>query len=198
MSENQSETSISEPTSVPTATQDPTPEPSIPPNTFEQVDVPPEAPESQREAESAVPVNNDISEIKPAEPTLEQTAPADAKAMADRQTENTSVNEPVSVASQPPTAQLLVFEPFDSTHDKPLAKQSLLVKAREAIQFRKRKKLEKIMGMFLKQSKISNDEVEKLLHVSDATATRYLETLEKEGKIRQVGKTGHGVTYVKI
>jgi predicted HTH transcriptional regulator len=34
--------------------------------------------------------------------------------------------------------------------------------------------------------------------VSDATATRYLEILEKENKIKQTGKTGKGVTYTKI
>ena len=44
---------------------------------------------------------------------------------------------------------------------------------------------------------IGDDEVEKLLHVSDATATRYLSELEKEGKIKQVGKTGKAVTYIK-
>ncbi|MDO8553056.1 MAG: hypothetical protein Q7S01_06080 [bacterium] len=38
----------------------------------------------------------------------------------------------------------------------------------------------------------------KLLHVSDATATRYLTALEKDGKIKQVGKTGMGVVYTKI
>ena len=48
------------------------------------------------------------------------------------------------------------------------------------------------------KTKITNDEVEKLLHVSDATATRYLSALEKENKIKQVGKTGHGVVYSKI
>jgi len=39
--------------------------------------------------------------------------------------------------------------------------------------------------------------VENLLLVSDATATRYLDELEKEGKIKQVGKTGKGVFYEK-
>ncbi len=42
---------------------------------------------------------------------------------------------------------------------------------------------------------ISNEDVEFILGVSDATATRYLDELEKEGKIVQVGKTGSGVTY---
>jgi Fic family protein len=74
----------------------------------------------------------------------------------------------------------------------------LLEKAKNAIQFRKRKKLDKVMAMFLKQSKITNDEVEKFLHVSDATATRYLSQLEKENRIKQTGKTGHSVFYSKI
>lgn len=75
--------------------------------------------------------------------------------------------------------------------------RELLTRAREAIQFRKRKKLEKIMSLFLKKSEITNDEVEKLLHVSDATATRYLSQLEKEGRIRQTG-TAKGSVYSRI
>jgi predicted HTH transcriptional regulator len=80
---------------------------------------------------------------------------------------------------------------------KSLARE-LLVKARNMIQFRKRKKLDKIMTLFLKKQKIINDEVEKFMHVSDATATRYLSQLEKEGKIKQTGKTGKSVFYSKI
>ncbi len=80
---------------------------------------------------------------------------------------------------------------------KNLARE-LLVKARNMIQFRKRKKLEKVMTLFLKKQKITNDEVEKFMHVSDATATRYLSQLEKENKIKQTGKTGKSVFYSKI
>lgn len=47
------------------------------------------------------------------------------------------------------------------------------------------------------KGKITNDEVEKLLHVSDATATRYLSLLEREGTIKQFGKIGAGVVYGK-
>lgn len=76
--------------------------------------------------------------------------------------------------------------------------RSLLEKARNAIQSRKRKKLDRILNMFTNKSKITNDEVEKFLHVSDATATRYLEILEKENKIKQSGKTGKAVFYQKV
>ena len=69
--------------------------------------------------------------------------------------------------------------------------------ARATIQLRREKKLLKIMTLFAKQTAVTNDEVEKLLHVSDATATRYLSELEKRGKLKQVGTTGRGVSYVK-
>jgi predicted HTH transcriptional regulator len=86
--------------------------------------------------------------------------------------------------------------------NKPIKTQSfirgLLEKAKLAIQNRKRKKLDKIMSMFLKQASITNDEVEKYLHVSDATATRYLSILVKEEKIKQNGKTGKSVFYILV
>jgi len=47
-------------------------------------------------------------------------------------------------------------------------------------------------------SKFANADVESLLSVSDATATRYLDELEKEDKIKQVGKTGKHVHYEKV
>lgn len=54
-----------------------------------------------------------------------------------------------------------------------------------------------IMEAFATKERLTNNEVEKLLHVSDATATRYLDDLEKEGKVRQVGETGAHVYYEK-
>lgn len=45
---------------------------------------------------------------------------------------------------------------------------------------------------------VTNDDVENLLGVSDSSATRYLEELEKEGLIRQVGTTGAGVRYERV
>jgi predicted HTH transcriptional regulator len=54
------------------------------------------------------------------------------------------------------------------------------------------------MTLFLKKQKITNQDVGDFLHVSDATATRYLDVLEKENKIKQVGKTGHAVSYSRI
>lgn len=81
--------------------------------------------------------------------------------------------------------------------------RQLFAKAKATIFTRKQKKLDAIMRLLDTRStysgragRVTNDEVEKLLHVSDATATRYLAQLEKEGRVVQVGK-GAGAYYVK-
>ncbi|MFA6529022.1 MAG: winged helix-turn-helix transcriptional regulator [Candidatus Gracilibacteria bacterium] len=73
---------------------------------------------------------------------------------------------------------------------------SLLAQAREKLQFRKRKKLDRILAEITKKGKITNDEVEKLLHISDKTAERYLSQLVKEQKIKTNGKKGKAIEYL--
>ena len=148
--------------------------------------MPPEALESPQNTESAVPVNND--NLTQNEPEAVRTESGEALEIHENQ------GSPVS---QSQTAQTPVNEPLENKSKSSFARE-LLITARNAIQFRKRKKLDRVMSLFLKQSKITNDEVEKFLHVSDATATRYLSILEKEGKIKQNGKTGHMVSYSRI
>ena len=59
------------------------------------------------------------------------------------------------------------------------------------------KKKKRISEFFEKKKEVANDDIEKLLGVSDATVTRYLEELEQEGKIRQVGDIGRGIHYIE-
>ena len=47
-----------------------------------------------------------------------------------------------------------------------------------------------------KKKGVNNNDIEKLLDVSDGTANKYLNELEKEEKIEQVGVSGRGVYYV--
>ena len=117
------------------------------------------------------------------------SAPDSAKATPGTQDKPTP--EPPSAAASAPAPVVMQTGIFHTARE-------FLGKARIAIQDRKRKKRDKIMHALTTKTKITNDEVEKLLHVSDATATRYLSALEKEGKIKQSGKTGHGVVYSKI
>ena len=57
------------------------------------------------------------------------------------------------------------------------------------------KNKEKILAFFQTNETVTNSDIEKMLGVSDATATRYLSELERDGKIEQIGKTGRGVEY---
>lgn len=64
----------------------------------------------------------------------------------------------------------------------------------EAIK-QKQENLNQILNLLTQKTEVSNNDVETLLKVSDATAERYLQELEKAGKIRQVGSDGRGVIY---
>lgn len=57
---------------------------------------------------------------------------------------------------------------------------------------------EKILAYLAGRTEVSNNDIENLLSVSNATAERYLDELEKEGKLLQIGKTGRSVYYKKL
>jgi len=159
--------------------------PENPINTITNIETPvynPESPTAQ------IPVNEPLAsepEIKP-EPKAEEV-----------KSEPVSESKPIPEPEQPKPIPEVIPAVVIISKSKSLARE-LLVKARNMIQFRKRKKLDKVMTLFAKQTKITNDEVEKFMHISDATATRYLSQLEKEGKIKQTGKTGKSVFYSKL
>jgi len=183
----------------------------LPMNTMgsEPSNMPLEAPES--------PINTDIPvSLKDANEAInEPNAPSENEGItageataepvpANTQSSGEAKSEPVQ-ATESSTAQIPVNEPLPVITPSPdfakatTGKQKDLWKRfLDKVQIGKRKKLDKIMTLFSTKSQITNDEVEKFLHVSDATAERYLNILEKENKIRQVGKTGHAVSYIKI
>ena len=151
--------------------------------------MPYEAPENPPKLVDILPNKYDNEAVIPAE-SQEEKAPE----INELQPSNIPIPVKSSnFSSGEQTAQMVGNEPIVSRSFI----QGLLEKAKVAIQSRKRKKLDHIMSLFAKQTNITNDEVEKYLHVSDATATRYLNILETEGKIKQEGKTGKSVFYTK-
>jgi len=60
---------------------------------------------------------------------------------------------------------------------------------------KRRENLDKIMALAAKQPRITNDDVQKALGISDATATRYLGYLVDLGKLVKVGERGQQVYY---
>lgn len=75
-----------------------------------------------------------------------------------------------------------------------IARQSKngLISEQEA---RKAENKKKILAFVQEHGKIQNNDVEKLAGVSNATAERYLDELEKEGKLTQHGTIGQNVFY---
>lgn len=59
----------------------------------------------------------------------------------------------------------------------------------------KQARIDKVLAEVQAKGGITNDEVQAMLGVSDATAERYLEELERSGKIAQIGKSGRTVSY---
>jgi len=139
-----------------------------------------------------VSVETSTSEAKPAELILAQ-----AKAVMGTQVPVSQAVTPEPQSGEntvgvivPPVA--VVVSPQEN---KKSFSFSLLAKAREKIQWRKRKKLDRILAEVTEKGKITNDEVEKLLHISDKTAERYLSQLVKEQKIKTNGKKGKAIEY---
>jgi len=210
---NTTQNKDSEKNSIPTSPQGTSEPASINTTGSEPSNMPLEAPESPKNADIPVSLNNPNLENEPIlTPSPEEAIPLEPTDLPANPASNRT-NEPlVEPVSETRTAQIPVNEPFTPEPEVkpeliPISQMSqpkislareLLVKARNMIQFRKKKKLDRVMTLFLKKSKITNDEVREFLHVSDATAERYLNTLEKEGKIKQTGKTGHAVFYQKV
>lgn len=176
--------------------------PNIPVNTGVAVEAEPEKTPENIVISEPQPQTAPASAPPTPEATEEQSEATAGTQTAPEQTAQIPSNEPLPTTPEPTVAEPPKEEPKETTPEAIIPAKSLalklLIKAREAIQFRKRKKLDHLMSLFLKKSQITNDDVEKLLHVSDATVTRYLSILEKEGKIKQSGKTGKGVSYSRI
>jgi len=75
-----------------------------------------------------------------------------------------------------------------------VAKQTIIEKQEE----KQQENIKKIIEFLETHDKIANNDIEKLLSVSNATAERYLAALEREGILKQVGKIGQSVYYTKI
>ncbi|MFY9457505.1 MAG: DUF977 family protein [Candidatus Spechtbacterales bacterium] len=71
-------------------------------------------------------------------------------------------------------------------------KKANIIKEQQA---EKEENLSKIREFIRGRDSVTNDEVEKLLGVSDATTERYLDDLEREGILKQEGRTGRFARY---
>lgn len=132
-----------------------------------------------------------MSEDIPSQPdsTSKPVEPTETPAETKPDTESALPPSPATPA-QNKLAENPPVSPITPTPSPPIITpniRALKSKAAEAVQARQKAKLEKIITLAKEKSSITNDEVEKLLHVSDATATRYLVELVKQGRLKRTG-----------
>lgn len=150
--------------------------------------------------EQGTPVQENISENQTSE--ISQPVESETKVVEPTSQISTDQNNP-NITIEKNGNDVTITEIIEQPKTEPEKSRQeiiheLAAKARAKRQEKKRVKLDKLFQEITEKGKITNDEVEKLLHVSDPTATRYLDILEKEGKIKQVGKTGKHTHYERI
>jgi hypothetical protein len=145
-------------------------------------DLSPETPESPINAPSNVPVkdqNPGVNQLKSdtAEPSNEPSVPEAVQS----QSAPAPASAPAAPTLQAPQSQ------SPAQQDQTGFIRTLLAKAQAKIQSNKLKKLDKIILFAQKKKIIANEDVQKLLHVSSATATRYMVKLVQQDRLARVG-----------
>jgi hypothetical protein len=74
----------------------------------------------------------------------------------------------------------------------------MIAKAREKSEVKKKKALEQIMVSLRQEGELNNSQIREIVKKSNWTVMRYMDCLEREGKVRQTAKTGRDTTYKLI
>src|ERR1035437_8489354 len=178
---------------------------------------PPMAPESPINADSNTPVedqNQGVNQPESEAPEEPISAPNEPEAPVNDQpisaNDNSAESEPVpispvQVASPAPTP-LTPIAPQAQPSAQPLQAptpitqpnsseslqfRSIQARGRTKIQTNREEKLDKLIQFAQKKQIIDNEEIQMLLHISSATATRYLEALVKQGRLVSEGSPRH-------
>ncbi len=152
------------------------------PNGSTTADLPPEAPESPISVPASIPVESQNGGLNQAESDAIEPAnePSDSEPVQS-QSASAPASAPAPVTSSAPQPQ------SPAQQDQAGFIRVLLAKAQAKIQSNKQKKLDKIILFAQKEKTIANEDVQKLLHISSATATRYLVKLVQQGRLARVG-----------
>ncbi len=137
-----------------------------------QADMPSEAPESPMDAATPVAVENQ-----------NKSGMSDIPQIQEVSAQSVLVSTPIMVPTIPTVLQTQSTVQQDQTGFIHV----LLAKAQAKIQFNRQRKLEKIIHFAQKEQIVANEDIQKLLHISSATATRYLVELVEQGRLTRVG-----------
>lgn len=177
--DNQNQDAETQPTEAQTPAE-PISDVSIQPNGFTPTNLPPEAPESPTSDVPPIPVesqNGGVNEPEsmpveaPKEPEIEEVSLSSVQPVSAPAPQTSVASQTQSLAQQDQTSFI----------------RALLAKANAKLHSNRQKKLDNLMLMAQKKRIITNDDVQKLLRVSDATATRYLVKLVEQGHLARTG-----------
>lgn len=153
-------------------------------------------PEINQEIKTEPPIQTEpVNSAEDPQPSQDASAEIKASKTIEKSGDTVTITEIMTPPAETPRVSP------DTKFPAPFVQKDLWQKFLNKLSDRKNKRLGRILKFIDEKTlrhgsgQVTNDEVEKLLHVSDATATRYLDQLEKEGKIRQVGKTGKYTHY---
>ena len=94
-------------------------------------------------------------------------------------------------------AALAVYAQKEAGKHGTSAKEEFVGICKSAIETASQKEARKesALALLRERGELGNSEIRAILGVASRTAVRYLDELEHEGKVEQVGKIGHSVTY---
>ncbi|MDE2188347.1 MAG: hypothetical protein KGJ35_01305 [Patescibacteria group bacterium] len=180
------------PADVPTPPVISAPEPATPTpaSTPESDQVTPTTPETPVEDAST-----ELADIKTA------PGPAQPEAPTENATATSESSSPAQAALTPPAPQPQSpaqppQTPMQATPEQAKFSESeqfrdIQAHGRAKIQMNRSEKLDRLIQYAQKKQVIDNEEIQKLLHISSATATRYLVTLVQQGRLVRDGSPRH-------
>ncbi len=139
--------------------------------------------------EGSTPISPEPIAVAPT-PTPEPVPPETSSVVAEAPVvlQSDAVTEVVQTPVPEPVPQPQAAAPVNVP---PPAKVSAGAHMRAVVKNKKQERLEKIMALAAEKRVIANDDVQKLLNVSDATVTRYLSELVKNGRLKRFGPKFH-------
>lgn len=163
----------------------------IPPTETPPEEKPTSVEELKPEPDLEVPETSSTPEPPKEEPKQEEQKPAEETKPEEKPVE-TKAEEPKSEEKpkeevKPEPESLKPLSPDEALAKSGPNLDELRAKANKERQDRKQEHLAGIEKL-AKSKQINNDDVRELLHVSQSTATSYLEELTKQGKIKKSGK----------
>jgi hypothetical protein len=208
MDDDQTQNTPTLPPEVPGPVSTPVEPDSVQTAGSDTANTPPTAPESPTNAPDNVPVEDQNSPINQPEsevpegpiytpnepeapvddqPTSEPTSAIDEPPISEP-VQSIPVQVPPPASAQPPQAPIPIAQ---SNSGESTQFRNIQARGRTKIQTNREEKLDKLIQFAQKKQIIDNEEIQMFLHISSATATRYLESLVKQGRLIREGSPRH-------